>query len=361
MSCTTVLVGKGASYDGSTMIARTDDGDFEVMKTIVVEPDKQPRKYKSKISHVEIDLPDDPMRYTASPHVDPEVGVWAEAGINAAGVGMSATETLTSNPMVLAGGVHPGVGEALRGNAPERVVGRVEGQVGRAGVEEHMVVARFGPLVADVVGQREGHLIRQGQRDRAAGLAEAADGADGIKKAREYSPDVILMDIGLPNIDGIEATQKIKDFNPNIKVLIFTSRDGENDVFEAFKAGADGYIMKGATPEQTVTAIKSVYEGVGWIDPAIAKLVFANLQKPSTQIVSEPESVKQGRNNSYGLTERELDVLELMVEGLTNPQIADRLVIARSTAKAHVHSILQKLCTTSRTQATVMAINERLV
>ena len=98
MSCTTVLVGKKASYDGSTMIARTDDGDFEVMKTIVVEPDKQPRKYKSKISHVEIDLPEDPIRYTASPHVDPEVGVWAEAGINAAGVGMSATETLTSNP-----------------------------------------------------------------------------------------------------------------------------------------------------------------------------------------------------------------------------------------------------------------------
>jgi len=102
MSCTTVLVGKKASYDGSTMIARTDDGDFEVMKTIVVEPDKQPRKYKSKISHVEIDLPEDPIRYTASPHVDPEVGIWAEAGINAAGVGMSATETLTSNPMVLA-------------------------------------------------------------------------------------------------------------------------------------------------------------------------------------------------------------------------------------------------------------------
>ena len=101
MSCTTVLVGKRASYDGSTIISRTDDGDFEVMKTIVVEPDKQPRKYKSKISHVEIDLPDDPMRYTASPHVEPKVGVWAEAGINAAGVGMSATETLTSNPMVL--------------------------------------------------------------------------------------------------------------------------------------------------------------------------------------------------------------------------------------------------------------------
>ena len=141
--------------------------------------------------------------------------------------------------------------------------------------------------------------------DKAEGItlvAESADGLDGIKKARELSPDVILMDIGLPNIDGIEATQRIKDFNPDVKILIFTSRDSENDVFEAFKAGADGYIMKGATPEQTISAIKSVYEGVGWIDPSIAKMVFSNLQKPSANVVTEPEPKKS--NNSYGLTER---------------------------------------------------------
>lgn len=190
-------------------------------------------------------------------------------------------------------------------------------------------------------------------------VAEAADGLDGIKKAREFAPDVILMDIGLPNVDGIEATQRIKDFNPDVKILIFTSRDSENDVFEAFKAGADGYIMKGATPEQTVSAIKSVYEGVGWIDPSIAKMVFSNLQRPSSQVVTEPEPKKT--NNSYGLTERELDVLELMVEGLSNPQIADKLVITKATAKAHVHSILQKLCVSSRTQATVTAMKEGLV
>ena len=198
--------------------------------------------------------------------------------------------------------------------------------------------------------------------DKAEGItlvAESADGLDGIKKAREFSPDVILMDIGLPNIDGIEATQRIKDFNPDVKILIFTSRDSENDVFEAFKAGADGYIMKGATPEQTISAIKSVYEGVGWIDPSIAKMVFSNLQKPSTNVVTEPEPKKS--NNSYGLTERELDVLELMVEGLSNPQIADKLVITKATAKAHVHSILQKLCVSSRTQATVTAMKEGLV
>ncbi len=199
--------------------------------------------------------------------------------------------------------------------------------------------------------------------DKADGItlmAEASDGADGIKKARELSPDVILMDIGLPNIDGIEATQRIKDFNPDVKILIFTSRDSEKDVFEAFRAGADGYIMKGATPEQTISAIKSVYEGVGWIDPSIAKMVFSNLQRPVSQPETRMSDVKRA-NNSYGLTERELDVLELMVEGLSNPQIADRLVITRATAKAHVHSILQKLCVSSRTQATVTAMKEGLV
>ena len=102
MSCTTVLVGKRASNDGSTMIARTDDGSFDVKKLVVVTPDKQPRKYKSVISHVEIDLPDDPMRYTSCPSVDPSEGIWAATGINAANVGMTATETITSNPRVLA-------------------------------------------------------------------------------------------------------------------------------------------------------------------------------------------------------------------------------------------------------------------
>lgn len=191
-------------------------------------------------------------------------------------------------------------------------------------------------------------------------LSEAADGVEGIKKAREYSPDVILMDIGLPNIDGIEATQRIKDFLPDVKILIFTSRDSENDVFEAFKAGADGYIMKGATPEQTIMAIKSVFSGAGWIDSAIAKMVFANLHKPVSETVSEPDA-KHSNGNVYGLTERELDVLELMVEGLSNPQIADKLFITRATAKAHVHSILQKLCVSSRTQATVTAMKEGIV
>lgn len=191
-------------------------------------------------------------------------------------------------------------------------------------------------------------------------VAEASDGIEGVRKARELSPNVILMDIGLPNMDGIEATGRIKEFLPETKILIFTSRESEHDIFESFKAGADGYIMKGASPEQTITAIKSVYEGVGWIDPAIAKIVFSNLQRPSAQ-TSAPSEFSKRDKNIYGLTERELDVLGLMVEGLSNPQIADKLIISRSTAKAHVHSILQKLCAATRTQATYKAINEGLV
>ena len=192
-------------------------------------------------------------------------------------------------------------------------------------------------------------------------IAEAADGLDGVRKARELSPNVILMDIGLPNMDGIEATQRIKDFLPETKILIFTSRDSETDIFEAFKAGADGYIMKGASPEQTISAIKAVYEGVGWIDPAIAKVVFSNIGVNRSADKSVTDLSAGREKNSYGLTERELDVLSLMVEGLSNPQIADKLVITRATAKAHVHSILQKLCASTRTQATVTAMKEGLV
>ena len=102
MSCTTVLVGAKASHDGSTMIARTDDGHFDVKKLVVVNPKDQPKKYKSVISHVEIELPDHPMRYTSCPSVDPKNGIWAATGINEAGVGMTATETITSNARVLA-------------------------------------------------------------------------------------------------------------------------------------------------------------------------------------------------------------------------------------------------------------------
>ena len=114
--------------------------------------------------------------------------------------------------------------------------------------------------------------------------------------------------------------------------------------------------MKGASQEQTINAICAVNDGVAWLDPNIAKLVLGSIQKNNTV-----EDKKTLAKDTYGLTERELEVLELMVEGLTNPEISERLIIERSTTKTHVHNILQKLCVENRTQATITAVKEGLI
>lgn len=211
-------------------------------------------------------------------------------------------------------------------------------------------------LVEDHAMVRMGLQVCLSQSDKVELIGEAEDGLKGMDMAKRLLPDVILMDIGLPYVDGIEATRKLKEAQIKSKILIFTSRDSEEDIFAAFQAGADGYIMKGASQEQTINAICAINDGVAWLDPSIAKLVLGSIQKTTT-----PEESKNLAKNVYGLTERELEVLSLIVEGLTNPEIADRLIISRSTAKTHVHSILQKLCITDRTKAAVFAMKEGLV
>lgn len=188
-----------------------------------------------------------------------------------------------------------------------------------------------------------------------------ADGQEGVEKALALNPDLVLMDIGLPTIDGIDATRKIKEVNPNIKVLMYTSREDEDDIIDAFKAGADGYITKGSSSEQTTSAVLAVSQGVAWLDPVIAKVVLSNIKK--TAIVPEKKgeiNYKLGKN-LYGLTEREMEVLSLIVDGYSNPQIAEKLFISISTTKTHVHSILQKLYVKSRSKAISMAMQEGLV
>lgn len=187
----------------------------------------------------------------------------------------------------------------------------------------------------------------------------SSDGADGVAKALQLKPDVVIMDIGLPTLDGIEATRKIKSKQPDIKVLMYTSREDEDDIFDSFKAGADGYITKGATSEQTVAAVIAVSEGAGWLDPAIAKVVLTNIRKGSETRRNEI-NYKLGKN-LYGLTEREMEVLALIVDGMSNPQISEKLVITLSTTKTHVHSILQKLYVESRSKAVATAMKEGLV
>ncbi|CCY25349.1 narL subfamily protein [Brachyspira sp. CAG:484] len=189
----------------------------------------------------------------------------------------------------------------------------------------------------------------------------AVDGQEGVDKALEVKPDLVIMDIGLPTIDGIEATRQIKEANPKIKVLMYTSREAEDDIFDAFQAGADGYITKGATVEQTLSAVLAVSEGTGWLDPAIAKVVLTNIRRSTPTEGRRGEINYKLGKNLYGLTEREMDVLALIVDGLTNPQIAERLYITISTTKTHVHSILQKLYVRTRAKATAMAMKEGLV
>lgn len=189
----------------------------------------------------------------------------------------------------------------------------------------------------------------------------AVDGQEGVDKAIELKPDLVIMDIGLPTIDGIEATRQIKEVNPKIKILMYTSREAEDDIFDAFQAGADGYITKGATVEQTLSAVLAVSEGTGWLDPAIAKVVLTNIRRSGQSDNKRGEINYKLGKNLYGLTEREMDVLALIVDGLTNPQIAEHLYITISTTKTHVHSILQKLYVRTRAKATAMAMKEGLV
>lgn len=218
-------------------------------------------------------------------------------------------------------------------------------------------------LVEDHTMTRMGLALVLQKADGIEMIGEADNGVKGVSLAKELQPDIILMDIGLPEIDGIEATQQIRDAKIDSKILIFTSRDGEDDVFAALGAGADGYIMKGASEDQLTTAIKAVAEGTGWLDPAIAKTVLRSINKQNA-IINEtdgpsPDGKQYAKN--CGLTDRELEVLSLIVDGATNPQIAEKLFITRATAKAHVHSILQKLCVDDRTQAAVLAMREGLV
>lgn len=202
-------------------------------------------------------------------------------------------------------------------------------------------------------------ILSQNPNIEIAGMC--ADGQEGVDKALELSPDLVIMDIGLPTIDGIEATRKIKASRPDIKVLMYTSREDEDDIFDSFKAGADGYITKGATSEQTVAAVLAVSEGAGWLDPAIAKVVLTNIRKGSDTEKKRGEINYKLGKNLYGLTEREMEVLALIVDGMSNPQISEKLVITISTTKTHVHSILQKLYVESRSKAVATAMKEGLV
>ncbi len=211
-------------------------------------------------------------------------------------------------------------------------------------------------LVEDHIMARMGTAIFIQNTDGLELIGQAEDGLEAIKLAKTLNADVILMDIGLPKMDGIEATKKIKESGVDSSILMLTSRDSEDDVYAALQAGADGYIMKGCNLDALLSAIKSVSQKAAWLDPMIARLVLSGIQKQNVQNKEKQENI-----NKYSLTKKELEVLSLISEGLSNKEISDKLVVTLSTTKAHVHNILQKLYVTDRTKATVKARDEGLV
>ena len=187
-------------------------------------------------------------------------------------------------------------------------------------------------------------------------IAEAETGVEAVKLAKELKPDVILMDIGLPELDGIQATKKIKEFDKNTKVIILTSHSDENEVNSAINAGANAYALKDIKTEYLIMVLRSVKDGAVWFDPNVAHLV-----KKNSNNNSKNTSRADFKANHANLTEREYEVLKLIVDGKSNQEIANELKISEHTAKAHVCNIIQKMLVDDRTQVAVKAIKENLI
>lgn len=214
------------------------------------------------------------------------------------------------------------------------------------------------------------------QKEEIEVVGEAANAAEGLEMLITLQPDIAIVDIGLPDKDGIELTRELKsttgDNELGTKVLILTLQDNKESVLAAFAAGADSYCMKDIKFDNLLEAVRVTYNGNAWIDPAIARIVLQQAQQnPLRQ-----DAVLLGTNNStshsgstenlpsidpYTLTERELEVLQLIVEGCSNAVIAERLYITVGTVKTHVRNILNKLSADDRTQAAVRALRSGLV
>lgn len=211
-------------------------------------------------------------------------------------------------------------------------------------------------------------------------VGNAGNAKEGLKLIQHTQPDVLLLDIGLPDMDGIELTQMLKQSSSqeettSPRVLMLTMYRTEESVLTAFAAGADSYALKDISLENLVQAIQATYEGNAWIDPSIAKIILKKAKESQkkelnldnnniasqTRVIESVEPEYQEMIESDPLTDRELEVLELIVAGCNNAQIAEQLFITVGTVKTHVRNILNKLCVDDRTQAAVQALRSGLV
>ena len=180
-------------------------------------------------------------------------------------------------------------------------------------------------------------------------LAEATNGLEAVELAGRLNPDVILLDLVMPRKDGLEAIKEIKQANPDARILVLTSFAEDEKVFAAVKGGALGYLLKDSSPQELLQAIRETYRGESSLHPTIARKLIRELNRPS-DLPPTPEP----------LTGREMEVLKLVGQGLTNQEIADQLSISERTVRTHVSNILEKLHLANRTQAALYAVREGL-
>ena len=204
-------------------------------------------------------------------------------------------------------------------------------------------------VVDDHAVVREGLRTLIGYHPDIEVIGEAADGVEAVSQARSLQPDVILLDLVMPRMDGLEAIAKIKRENPQARILVLTSFATDDLVFPAIKAGALGYLLKDSSPQKLIRAIKEVAQGESSLHPTIARKLIHELSQPSDLPPAEEP-----------LTAREMEVLRLVAHGLSNQEICDQLVLSERTVRNYVSNILTKLHVANRVQAALYALREGL-
>ena len=209
-------------------------------------------------------------------------------------------------------------------------------------------------LVDDHVLFRKGVAALLSARQNIQIVGEAGDGLEAIKVARDTLPDVILMDIEMPNCDGLEATRQIKREMPHTNIIILTVSDDDHNLFDAIKIGAQGYLLKDLDPHQLYDMLESISRGEAPLSGVIAAKILKEFSKSGSESPEAMDIVED-------LAARETDILELVVEGMTNKEIASALNISENTVKIHLRNILDKLHLQNRIQAAVYAVRQGLV
>jgi two-component system, NarL family, response regulator LiaR len=218
-------------------------------------------------------------------------------------------------------------------------------------------------IVEDHEFTRIGLKLSLEQMDGMNIVGEAADGEEGINKVQELKPQVVLMDVEMPILDGIEATRSIKEKWPEVRVIMLTSHKSDQTIFAALSAGANGYCLKNITAQQLSQVIRMVADGAAWLDPGIANRVlsaYANTEGPEAAAPEKSRPPKQ-QKTSVSLSPRETEVLRLVADGLSNQKIAARLNLGLETVKTHMRHIMEKLAVSDRTEAAVKAMKQGIV